>query len=144
MADWVLLHYKIPTEPTARRVYVWRKLKRLGAILVQDAVWVLPATSRMQEQFQWLAAEIQELGGEALLWQAHLLTGNHEEALRQQFVEQVDGEYAAILAGLAQPDAALAVLARRYQQVYTQDYFQSALGRQVREALLAAREAREA
>jgi hypothetical protein len=52
-----------PREPTAGRVYVWRKLKQLGAIAVQDAVWVLPVTPRTQEQFQWLASEIDELGG---------------------------------------------------------------------------------
>ena len=34
--DWLLLAYKIPREPTAGRVYVWRKLKQLGAIAVQD------------------------------------------------------------------------------------------------------------
>ena len=51
MQTWVLLHYKIPREPTAPRVYVWRKLKRLGAILLQDAVWVLPATPHTRNAF---------------------------------------------------------------------------------------------
>ena len=40
--SWVLLDYKIPREPTASRAMVWRKLKRLGALLLHDAVWVLP------------------------------------------------------------------------------------------------------
>ncbi|HLO31892.1 MAG TPA: Chromate resistance protein ChrB, partial [Anaerolineales bacterium] len=70
MAKWLLLHYKIPTEPSASRVYIWRKLKRLGALLIQDAVWVLPDTPRNLEQFQWLSAEIVELAGEATLWSA--------------------------------------------------------------------------
>jgi hypothetical protein len=42
---WVLLVYKVPREPTSSRAYVWRKLKRLGALLIHDAVWVLPATA---------------------------------------------------------------------------------------------------
>lgn len=29
-AKWVLLTYKVPRQPAASRVYVWRKLKRLG------------------------------------------------------------------------------------------------------------------
>ena len=29
--EWLLLVHKIPREPTAGRVYVWRKLKQLGA-----------------------------------------------------------------------------------------------------------------
>jgi hypothetical protein len=61
------LHYKIPRKPSSQRVFVWRKLKRLGAVLEHDAVWVLPATPRAREHFQWLAAEISEGGGEA--WQ---------------------------------------------------------------------------
>src|SRR5690348_15616912 len=50
--QWLLLIYKFPREPTASRVYDWRKLKQLGAIALQDAVWVLPATPRTQEQLQ--------------------------------------------------------------------------------------------
>ena len=41
--SWVLLVYKIPREPTSSRAVIWRKLKRLGALLLHDAVWVLPA-----------------------------------------------------------------------------------------------------
>jgi hypothetical protein len=77
---WVLIHYKVPTEPTSLRVYIWRKLKRLGAILCFDAVWALPSTPRTQEQFQWLAAEVTEMGGDALLWQAQLLSRAQEES----------------------------------------------------------------
>ena len=58
---WVLLTYKIPREPTASRAYVWRKLKRLGALLMHDAVWVLPVTPWTHEQLQWLVVEIGEL-----------------------------------------------------------------------------------
>ena len=60
---WLLLAYKVQREPSANRVYVWRQMKQLGAIALQDAVWVLPETPRTREQFQWLAAEITELGG---------------------------------------------------------------------------------
>jgi hypothetical protein len=135
---WVLLHYKIPREPTAPRVSAWRKLKRLGAILLQDAVWVLPATPRTREDFQWLAAEIGEQGGEATLWEAQLALPGHDEALVQQFLAQVDGAYGAILADLKREDVDLAALARRYQQVQGHDYFHSELGQRVREALLLA------
>ena len=57
MQSWVFLLYNLPPEPSAPRVHVWRKLKRLGAILLHDAVWVLPATPSTIEQLQWLAQE---------------------------------------------------------------------------------------
>src|SRR6266567_9517091 len=54
---WMLLVYKVPREPTSSRAYVWRKLKKLGAVLLHDAVWVLPATAWTREQLQWLSVE---------------------------------------------------------------------------------------
>lgn len=139
MHEWVLLHYKIPREPSAPRVYVWRKLKRLGALLLQDAVWVLPATPRTREEFEWLAVEIGEQGGEASVWEGHLTLAGQDAALVRQFLAQVETEYAALLDAVASPDADLAALARRYQQVQGQDHFRSALGQQVRAVLLTAR-----
>lgn len=139
MHSWLQLSYKIPPGPTARRVYVWRKLKRLGALLVLDAAWVLPATPRTREQFQWLAAEIGEMGGEAALWESRALQPGQDEALVRQFLAQADAAYAAILAELEQEGADPGLLARRYQQVQAQDYFGSELGRRVRAALIAAR-----
>jgi hypothetical protein len=135
----VLLVYKVPREPTALRATVWRRLKRLGALLIHDAVWVLPATPWTREQFQWLAVEIGELGGEVQLWEARLLLNGQEDTLVQQFLEKVEAMYRDILAELEQADADLVALSRKYQQARAQDYFQSALGQQVRDRLLAAR-----
>lgn len=138
-STWILLVYKIPREPTALRASVWRKLKRLGALLMHDAVWILPATPWTREQMQWLAVEIMELGGEAMLWESHLLLNGQEEALVQEFLTKVDTAYHEILSELDREDADLVMLSRRYQQVRAQDYFQSELGKQVRRRLMMAR-----
>ncbi len=134
-----MLVYRVPREPTSCRVYVWRKLKQLGAVSLQDAIWVLPATARTREQFQWLAAEIAEMQGETTIWQAELVLGGQEEELLQQFGAQVDTIYREILTALKRKRPDLATLARRYQQAEAQDYFQSKLGKRVRTALLMAR-----
>lgn len=134
-----MLVYKIPREPTAPRVAVWRQLKQLGAILLQDAVWVIPANARTQEQFQWLAAEIAECGGSATLWSAAPAFDGHDADLVEQFEKQADQVYGAILRDLKKRRPDLLALARRFQQAQAQDYFHSKLGKQVREALLAAR-----
>ena len=140
LQTWLLLLYKIPPQPTARRVYIWRKLKRLGAWVQHDAVWILPATSRNREQFQWLASEIVERHGDATVWEAQLTALAQDENLIQQFNEQVDGEYRKILAALRRQDADLAALSRRFQHAQSKDYFQSELGRRVRAALMSARD----
>jgi len=135
----VLLVYKIPREPTASRAAIWRKLKRLGALLLHDAVWVLPATPWTREQFQWLAVEIGELGGEAYLWESRLLLNGQADTLAQQFQVRVDAVYQEVLDELEQDEADLVALSRKYQQARAQDYFHSALGTHVRERLMSAR-----
>jgi len=136
---WVLLVYKIPREPTSSRALVWRKLKRLGALLLHDAVWVLPATAWTREQFQWLSVEIGELGGEAYLWESRLLLNGLAERLVHQFQTRVEIAYQEILDELERDNADLGALSRKYQQIRTQDYFHSRLGTQVRERLMSAR-----
>lgn len=137
---WLLLVYRIPREPTAGRVFIWRKLKQLGALALQDAVWVLPSTARTQEQFQWLAAEISELKGDSLLWEAEQLYATDADALKRQFTEPLDREYREILTALKKRGRDLAMLSKRYQEAQARDYFGSMLGRQVRDKLLSAGE----
>ena len=139
MNTWLILHYKLPSKPSALRVYVWRKLKRLGAILLHDAVWVLPDTARTAEHFRWLAAEIQEMKGDVNLWRSNMILGDSEDALIEQFQKQVDHEYKALLKKLEYKNRDLPKLSQEYQQISGKDYFQSALGRQVKEKLLALR-----
>jgi hypothetical protein len=136
VSKWLLFVYKVPREPTAGRVYVWRKMKQLGAVALQDAVWVLPATTRTQERFQWIATEIAELGGEATLWKSDVVGTADDAGLVARFTSQVDEEYAEILAGLKKKRSDLKALSERYRTVATRDYFESAQGRQVREKLL--------
>ena len=139
MRSWVFLLYKLPPEPSAPRVQVWRKLKRLGALLLHDAVWVLPATPYAVEHMQWLAPEIQELDGSATVWEAQASLPGQDAALERQFAVQADAAYREIQAELGRPAADLAALARRYQQVQAHDYFPSGLGERVRQALERAR-----
>ena len=135
MTAWLLLHYKLPNKPSALRVYTWRKLKRLGAILLHEAVWVLPDSPRTAEQIQWLTAEIQEMGGEAYSWRANSVLGESDEALTKQFKEQVDAIYTDLLKKLEKSGADLQDLSRQYQQAVAQDFFHSKLGVEVRKKL---------
>jgi hypothetical protein len=135
--NWLLFTYKVPNEPSARRVYVWRKLKALGAMLLYDAVWVLPLTNRTREKLQWLATEVQEMeGGGASVWEAQQVFTGQDADLKQHFVNQVDVTYHEILTKLDDAAADLATLSKQFLQAQQQDYFQSELAEQVREILL--------
>lgn len=135
---WLLLVYRIPREPTAGRVYVWRKLKQLGAESLQDAVWLLPATERNREQFQWLASEIIELGGEVTLFESELLMTGAAASLRERFEAPVREAYQGILESLKRGKPDLEALSKKYQQTKSKDFFQCPLGDKVRAKLLSA------
>ena len=137
MNNWLLLVYKVPREPSLHRVSIWRKLKQLGAVLLQDAVWVLPATPQSREQFQWLASEIDELGGEATFFVAELDGQSKNSQLVKTFSDNVDAAFKQILIQLKRKTPDLTALARKYQSARSQDYFQSKLANKVRKALLA-------
>lgn len=139
MAIWLLLHYKLPNKPSALRVYIWRKLKRLGAILLQDTVWVLPETPRTTEQIQWLTAEIQEMGGNAYYWKANALLIDQEGTIVQQFNEQVDVIYSDLLKRMEKTRADLQEISQEYQEAASKDFFHSELGKRVREKLTSKR-----
>jgi hypothetical protein len=78
-------------------VYVWRRLKRIGAIYLQDGTCVLPMNDRTREQFQWLAAEIVEMAGEAYVCSAEFLAGDQEAHVVEQFREQARAAYQQVL-----------------------------------------------
>lgn len=133
--SWVLLIYTMPREPTAPRVAVWRKLKKLAALRLHDAAWVLPATPILLEQMRWLAVEIREAGGESFIWHAAGDELAQDAELTQRFLKHAEDAYHAILQALDQPDAEYADLARRYRHVHAVDYFHAPSGQTVRTRL---------
>jgi len=143
MTTWILLNYKLPAHPTALRVFVWRKLKRLGAVLLNDAIWILPDSPRTLEQFQWLAAEIREMTGNVSVWRSDLMLGFPEHRLIAQFNAQVNKEYKELLKKLGKKNPDLPSLSHEYQQILLRDYFRSEIGKQVKERFLVLRGEKE-
>jgi len=139
MRHWLLLHYTLPSSPSARRVYIWRKLRRLGAILLNESVWVLPDTPRTAEQFQWLSVEILELKGDAYLWRSDSFFEGQENSLVEKFTKQTDKSYEVLLKRINGKNPDLAELSRQYQQIANGDYFHSRLGKQAVEKLISLR-----
>jgi hypothetical protein len=97
-ATWILLSSRLPREPTRLRLSIWRRLKRIGAVLLHDSVWVLPADAKTREAFEWLAEEIEEQGGTALTWEALSLSADQDRSIVQQFRAEADERYAALAA----------------------------------------------
>ncbi len=139
MRDWLFVVYKIAREPSALRVGIWRKLNRLGAVLMHDAVWVLPENPRTREQFRWLAASIEEQGGSASVWVSKATLEGQDEALEQALLGLIEPAYQAMLIELESENPDLQALSRKFLQIQTQDHLHSSLGIQVRALLVKAR-----
>lgn len=119
---------------------MWRKLKGIGALLLQDSAWILPANARTREKLQWLAGEVNDMqNSEAMLWEATPFVTAKDADLVRRFTDQVDSFYGEILRQLKDKNPDLAALSRQFQQASLQDYFQSKLGQKARQALLAQR-----
>ena len=93
---WILLSSRLPREPTRLRLAIWRRLKRVGAVLIHDAVWVLPADAKTREAFEWLAEEIEEQGGTAWVWEAAGLSAGQDRRAVERFRAEAEVRYAEI------------------------------------------------
>lgn len=63
---WLLLIYRVPNESSRARVAVWRDLRRLGCLYVQQAVCVLPDVDGLRERLDQVRGRITELGGTSI------------------------------------------------------------------------------
>ena len=102
---WTLLIYKIPPHPTRLRLLIWRKLQAMGAVYVQNAAWLLPARPDLNENMQYIAAQIEEMGGSCYLFSAASMLPGGDERLREEFRVEADSQLEAILERLDQASA---------------------------------------
>src|SRR5262249_20673535 len=93
---WLLLIHQIPPKPNYFRVKVGRRLQRLGAVALKNSVYVLPRNEQTQEDFEWVAREIIEGGGDASVCEAHFIEGVSDAHIEALFHAARDADYAAI------------------------------------------------
>jgi hypothetical protein len=92
---WLLLVYRVPPEPTRLRAAVWRRIKSLGAIYLQNSAAALPASTANERALRKLRHEITELSGTAVLLSCAVLAGEAE--VRAAFQAARNDEYAEIV-----------------------------------------------
>jgi hypothetical protein len=65
--EWVAISYTLPREPSRARVSVWRKLKKIGAVSIQQSMWVLAAGGKNSDLLNEIKNEVSQNGGEAFV-----------------------------------------------------------------------------
>lgn len=144
--EWLALTYSLPTGPNSSpRVTLWRRLRRTGAITVSGGAYILPAREPCREAFQWLAQEIRQAQGEALILHVSQVEGLDDaeviqlfHAARRKEYAELDGQVATLeqqFAGdhLSRATAldSLERLRRRLAELQRVDYFDTPEGGQL-------------
>lgn len=94
---WLQLTYKVPSEPSQKRVWVWRRLQNLGAFALQNSVYLLPFSDEVEKQFRQLVQEIHEMGGEASIFSVVALEAADERRILQVVTEARNNEYLTVV-----------------------------------------------
>jgi hypothetical protein len=139
---WLLLLFSLPAKRATQRVEVWRKLRRIGALPLGAAGYLLPTTAANHEHFEWLAASIRKAKGQASVIQVESIDDLPSEDLIRRFIDARSRDYESLAADIAKTlrtknnSAQLTRLRRRFQEINDIDFFRSPMRGRV-EALLA-------
>jgi hypothetical protein len=87
----------MPATPTAGRVAVWRLLKKIGAIYLQQSLCVFPDNARLRRELGPVLRRIVESQGEYHLLPLRQLSEEEDAKLADQFLEQTEKHYEEII-----------------------------------------------
>lgn len=94
---WLLLIYKVPSEPSRFRVAVWRRIRSLGAVYLQNGICVLPMSAEHERQLRIVQAEVEAAGGEAVIFGTTALDPKQEERVVAYFKHDRSQDYEEFL-----------------------------------------------
>jgi hypothetical protein len=90
---WLLLTYKVPPEPAAKRIALWRRLKGMGAVYLQNGVCLLPRTDDHARRLKMLENDVAAMGGEAVILETAALDKAQEDKVVARFRADRDEAY---------------------------------------------------
>src|SRR5262249_47511225 len=100
LAAWALLLYELPAAKSSKRVNLWRRLKKFGALPLKTSAYLLPDTPTHFERFQWLAQQIRDDGGDATLIRVSEIENLSPDAVTALFNEARAAEYEEVVSAI--------------------------------------------
>jgi hypothetical protein len=161
-SPWLLLIYTVPANPTRKRAYIWREVKKIGAVYLRDGVCVLPERPDTIRAVQAIASRVHEFEGDATVVTGAIFDAPRGEVVVAALRSARADEYAEVtreaerlfehisretthreftFPELEELEEDLAKLRRWMSQVQARDYFPEASMRESAERLLARCEA---
>lgn len=137
---WLALAYSLSDPSSSRRVAVWRRLRQLGTVSPAGSLHLLPESEEAREAFAWLAQEIRDGGGQALVLEVDHLEESERARIVEAFRSARDEDYRKIAEeaeALSQnPDRGkLEKLRRRFDEISRMDWFAAPEGPRAAAAL---------
>ncbi|MDY1449109.1 Chromate resistance protein ChrB [Pseudomonas aeruginosa] len=88
-----MLTYKVPAEPAKKRIALWRKLKGMGAVYLQNGVCLLPKNDDHTRRLKIIENEIAGMAGDSVLLETVALDKAQEDKVIARFKADRDEEY---------------------------------------------------
>src|SRR5262249_47999834 len=98
-ADWLLVSVSTAGAAAALRMQVWRKLRSLGALYLQQSVCLLPNRPEVAREVRRLLDRVHRQGGTRRLLHISLTHGDQAQLATEMNAAR-DGEYAEVLGRL--------------------------------------------
>ncbi|MBI2850679.1 MAG: hypothetical protein HYX80_06525 [Chloroflexi bacterium] len=95
--EWLLFTYWLPPEPSRKRVFIWRQLKKVGALSVEGTGWLLPKTEPLIDAITGIMRSVEELEGTANLYTLTHFSEAQEQRNIGRFREEREREYSGII-----------------------------------------------
>lgn len=107
LMGWRVITYRLAADPSRHRVRIWRDLRKLGAVSLQQGTWALPAGEGFDAGLEQVVKAIQAAGGDPVV-----LAVADDEASNAQlealFTAQREAEWAEFVADCGKYEAELA------------------------------------
>ena len=94
---WLLVTASSAGAPDSLRVAIWRKLRSLGALYLQQSVSVLPARPEVEREIRRLVDRVRANGGAARVLRITFEDAGEEAQLVSELQAARDDEYAEVL-----------------------------------------------
>jgi hypothetical protein len=94
---WHLFVYRLPNKSSSTRVAVWRELRRIGALPLQQAVVALPQKGGLSDKLDAIAERVRGQGGVVYRFELSSLAKQDDERMQAEWNALRTQEYEEIV-----------------------------------------------
>jgi hypothetical protein len=93
--SWRILTYRLAAEESRHRVAIWRELRRVGAVSLQQATWAIPTGAGFDEGLDRAVELVKRADGLPLVFD--VVPSEAAAALERLFLDEREAEWAEFL-----------------------------------------------